>query len=133
MHTTIQRIGAFTAMLVLAAGTTALASVTIEPSHSITLQTRGRGMEHSNPEREGVTLTATSRTGKVHITENSCRPLADVSGYHTSDREITGSSGSSYEYMASIHIESKRQEGTCAVTFSDGGHSATAHIRIVKP
>lgn len=132
MFSTFQRIGIFTAALGMAAGATAFAAVTIEPSNSITIQTRVKGVG-GDPERERVTVTATSRAGKVHITENSCRPLADVSDYRTSDREVSGTGRpTELEYMASIHIAAKGQEGSCTLTFTDGGHSATAHIRIAK-
>lgn len=135
MFTTFHRIGGLTAMLVLAAGATAFASVTIEPSNSITLQPRVRGMAGGGDiDRERVTITAMSRTGKVNLTSNTCRPLMDVSNYKTSDTETTGSSKpTELEYTASIHLASKSQEGSCVLTFSDGGHTAAVHVRIVKP
>jgi hypothetical protein len=133
MFTTFQRIGMFTAALCMAAGATAFASVTIEPSNVITIQTRVKGMG-GDPDRERVTITATSHTRKVQIGENTCRSIADVSGFKTSDRESEGTGQPSVrEYIASIHIAARSQEGSCVVLFSDGGHSATAHIRIVKP
>jgi hypothetical protein len=132
MFTTFQRAGMLTAALAMAAGATAFASVTIEPSNSITLQTRVKGMG-GDRDREQVTLTAISHSGKVQITQNTCRPLADVSNFHTSDRESTGTGRpGEYDYTTSLTITSKSSEGSCAVTFSDGGHSATANIRIIK-
>ncbi len=134
MFTTFQRAGMLTAALCMAAGATAFASVTIEPSNSITLQPRGKGMSNSDPDRENVTITAVSHSGKVQITENSCRGLADVSGIKTGLSESSGSGQSSEnDYYASLHLQAKTQEGTCTLSFSDGGHTATVRIRIAKP
>jgi hypothetical protein len=134
MFTTFQRVGMLTAALYMAAGATAFASVTIEPSNSITLQTRVRGMGNSDPDREKVTVTAISHTAKVNITENTCRGLTDVSNYKTGSNESSGSGRpSEQEYYATISINTKSQEGSCTLVFSDGGHSATANIRIIKP
>ena len=134
MFTTFQRAGMLTAALCMAAGATAFASVTIEPSNSITLQARGRGMNNSDPDREKVTVTAISHTAKVNITENTCRGLTDVSDYKTGANESSGSGRpSEQEYYATIRLDTKREAGSCALVFSDGGHSATVNIRIIKP
>ncbi|HEX5275172.1 MAG TPA: hypothetical protein VFW34_07840 [Candidatus Rubrimentiphilum sp.] len=134
MFTTFQRAGILTVALCMAAGATAFATVTIEPSNSITLQPRGRGMNNSDPDRENVTITAVSHSGKVQITENTCRGLADVSGVKAGLSETTGSGRpAENEYYATLHLQTKTQEGNCAVSFSDGSHTATARIRIAKP
>ena len=134
MFTTFQRAGILTAALCMAAGATALATVTIEPSNSITLQPRGRGMNNSDPDRENVTITAISHSGKVQITENTCRGLTTVSDVKVGSKETTGTGRApENDYYASLHLETNRQEGNCAVSFSDGTHTATARIRIAKP
>ena len=133
MSITFQRTAILTAALVFAAGATALASVSIEPSNSITLQPRVRGMG-GDIDRESVTITAISHSGKVQITENTCRGLTDVSGIKTGLSETSGSGRpSENDYYASIHLASKSQEGSCELRFSDGGHTASVHVRIVKP
>lgn len=134
MHTTIQRIGALTAVLVLAAGATALASISIEPSNSITLQPRVKGMG-GDPDRETVTITAISHTGKVEITQNTCRgEFADVSGVKAGLSESSGSGRpNENEYYATLRLQTKNREGTCVVAFNDGSHTATVHVRIAKP
>jgi hypothetical protein len=134
MSTAFQRTATLTAALVFAAGATAFASVSIEPSNSITLQPRVRGMG-GDPDRETVTITAISHSGKVQITENTCRGgLADVSGVKAGLSESSGSGRpSENEYYATLRLQTKSQEGTCVVAFSDGGHTATVHVRIAKP
>ena len=133
MFTTFQRVSMLTAALCMAAGATAFASVTIEPSNSITLQTRVKGMG-GDIDRERVTITAISHTGKVNATENTCRGLTDVSNYKTGSNESSGSGrASEQEYYATISINTKKQEGSCTLVFSDGGHSATVNVRIIKP
>ena len=132
MHTTFQRISAFTAMLVLAAGASAFAAVTVEPSTSITLLSRGKGMNRDF-ERERVTITATSHTGKVMETANTCRSLVEVSGFKTGSRESSGTGRpNEEEHYATLHLQTKAQVGTCMLTFSDGGHSVNVHIRVEK-
>jgi hypothetical protein len=134
MFTTFQRAGMLTAALCMAAGATAFAAVTIEPSNSITLQTRGKGMNNSDPDRETVTITAISHSGKVQITENSCRGLTDVSEVKMGASESTGSGRSAEnDYYAALRLQTRSQEGNCSVSFSDGSHTATARIRIAKP
>jgi len=133
MSITFQRTAVLTAALVFAAGATALASVSIEPSNSITLQTRVKGMG-GDIDRERVTIIATSHSNKVNETSNTCRGLVDVSNYRTSERDSEGGGQpSEHVYTASIHLASRSQEGSCVVTFSDGGHAAAVHMRIVKP
>jgi hypothetical protein len=134
MFTTFQRIGVLTAALCMAAGATAFATVTVEPSNSITLQVRGKGMMNSDPDREQVTITAMSHSGKVQITGNSCRSLTDVSEVKAGSSETTGSGrAAENDYYASLHLQTKREPGNCAVSFSDGSHTATVNIRIIKP
>ena len=134
MFTTIQRAGMLAVALCMAAGATALASVTIEPSNSITLQPRVRGMG-GDPDRETVTITAISHSGKVQITENTCRGgLADVSGVKAGLSESSGSGRpSENEYYATLRLQTRSQEGSCVVAFSDGGHTAIVHVHIAKP
>ncbi|HET9392568.1 MAG TPA: hypothetical protein VFO29_03440 [Candidatus Rubrimentiphilum sp.] len=135
MHTTIQRIGALTAMLVLAAGATALASINIEPSNSITLQPRGKGMNNSDPDRETVTITAVSHTGKVELTQNTCKgELADVADFKVGAVESSGSGRpNENDYYATIRLNTKKAEGSCVVVFNDGSHTATVRVRIARP
>ena len=134
MSTAFQRTAILTATLVFAAGATAFASVSIEPSNSITLQPRVRGMG-GDIDRESVTITAISHSGKVEITGNTCRGgLTDVSGVKAGLSETSGSGRpSEQEYYASLHLATRSQEGSCVLTFSDGGHTAAVHVRIVKP
>lgn len=133
MFTTFQRICALTVALGLAAGASALANIHIMPSDNITLLTRVKGMG-GNPDRENVKIVATSHSGKVDITANSCRPLTEVFGYETSS---SGSSGTGHPseqtHTASIRIQSKTQEGNCELTFADGSSTQIVRIRVVKP
>lgn len=134
MFTAFQRAGMLTAAFCMAAGATASATVTVEPSNSITLQVRGRGMMNSDPDREQVTITAFSHSGKVQITENSCRGLTDISDVKSGLSESTGSGrAAENDYYASLRLQTKREPGNCTVSFSDGSHTATVHVRIVKP
>lgn len=130
-----RRVGALTTLLCFAASTAALANITIEPSKSVTLVTRVKGMG-GDPEREAVTITATTSSEKLELTSNHCKDsgLVTTNGVKTGLTESSGSGRSSErERYVSIRLLSKAEPGQCTLSFSDGSHTATVHVRIEKP
>ena len=136
MSNTLQRVVVLTAMLTLAVATTALATISVSPSHSVTLETRVKGMGGS-PDKDSVTITATSHgASKLNLTANTCRDqrLVDTSGYETSSSSSSETGRASEQtHTASIHLTSRQQTGECELTFSDGVHHVIVRVHIVKP
>jgi len=130
-----RRISALTTLLCFAAGTVALASINIEPSRSITLVTRVKGMG-GDPDREQVALIATTSASTLELTANTCKSegLVTTSGVKTGWKESSGTGrASERERYVEIRLNTKSEAGQCTVSFSDGSHTAVVHIRIEKP
>jgi len=130
-----RRIGALTALLSFAAGSVALANINVEPSKSITLVTRVKGMG-GDPDREQVEITATTNAHTIELAENGCKSegLVTTSGVKTGWKESSGTGrASEQERYVSIRLHTKSETGQCTLSFSDGTHTAVVHVRIVKP
>ena len=135
MSVTARRVSALTAILCLAAGTTALASLTVTPSTSITLEVRTRGMNNGDPEAQRAEIASTSDHGQIEI-KDGCRNVAEiVSGSIKSRSEESEGTGQPYKkiYYLNFILQSKPQPGECTITLSDGSRTEHVRVRVVKP
>ncbi len=133
MSMTLWRSASMTIALSFAAGTVALAAITISPGASVTLHApKGTRTAGSTD----VTIVATSDGPKDVVLEaTTCHQLTSVLGSVERGSKIvkTGTT-TTYESHIKLRLGAKRSaSGSCELKFSNGAETRVVHIEVVNP